>query len=81
MWGAQHETMLGSADRDAFCSLSILLGNHRNALSCAVKPLSLLLPDKYAPCMVPTVPSPKELLSQNWGLSRPRGKIISLFSY
>nr|CDS25430.1 homeobox protein [Hymenolepis microstoma] len=65
--------MLGSADRDALCSLSILLGNHRNALSCAVKPLStLLLPDKYAPCMVPTIPSPKELLSSNWGLSRPR---------
>ncbi|VDM36098.1 unnamed protein product [Hydatigera taeniaeformis] len=64
--------MLGSADRDAICSLSILLGNHRNALSCAVKPLSLLLPDKYAPCVVPTVPSPKELLSPNWGLSRPR---------
>ncbi|VDK32736.1 unnamed protein product [Taenia asiatica] len=64
--------MLGSADRDAICSLSILLGNHRNALSCAVKPLSLLLPDKYAPCVVPTVPSPKELLSANWGLSRPR---------
>ncbi|VUZ56717.1 unnamed protein product [Hymenolepis diminuta] len=65
--------MLGSADRDALCSLSILLGNHRNALSCAVKPLStLLLPDKYAPCMVPTIPSPKELLSPNWGLSRPR---------
>ncbi|KAM3186657.1 hypothetical protein ACTXT7_003863 [Hymenolepis weldensis] len=48
-------------------------GNHRNALSCAVKPLStLLLPDKYAPCIVPTIPSPKELLSPNWGLSRPR---------
>ncbi|KAL5110185.1 hypothetical protein TcWFU_004031 [Taenia crassiceps] len=28
--------------------------------------------DKYAPCVVPTVPSPKELLSPNWGLSRPR---------
>ncbi|VDN97842.1 unnamed protein product [Rodentolepis nana] len=65
--------MLGSADRDALCSLSILLGNHRNALSCAVKPIStLLLPDKYAPCMVPTIPSPKELLSPNWGHSRPR---------
>uniref|UniRef100_A0A5K3FXX2 Homeobox domain-containing protein n=1 Tax=Mesocestoides corti TaxID=53468 RepID=A0A5K3FXX2_MESCO len=63
---------LSTSKKAALYSLSLILANHESALSCQVKSRCLRLPDHYAPCVVPTVPSPNELLSKNWGQSRPK---------